>query len=56
MDLKIKTVQDDGGLGICSSKKVEADLPGTHRLEVTKTNESYKINLHPQWINHPHHY
>ena len=45
-DLKIKTVQDDGGLGnMLIEKRLNLIYPGTHRLEVTKTNESYKINL-----------
>lgn len=46
MDLKIKTVQDDGGLGnMLIEKRLNLIYPCTHRLEVTKTNESYKINL-----------
>jgi len=46
MDLKIKAVQEDGGLGnMLIEKRLNLIYPGTHRLEVTKTNESYTINL-----------
>ena len=46
-DLKIKSTQDEGGLGnMLIEKRLNLMYPGTHRLEVFKTSESYKINLH----------
>jgi len=46
IDLKAKTEQANGGLGnMLIEKRLNLIYPGTHRLEVSKTNESYKINL-----------
>lgn len=46
IDLKIKSDQANGGLGnLLIEKRLNLIYPGTHRLEVSKTNESYKINL-----------
>lgn len=45
-DLKIKAAQEDGGLGnLLIEKRLNLIYPGTHRLEIAKTNENYKINL-----------
>ena len=46
IDLKIKSDQANGGLGnMLIEKRLNLIYPGTHHLEVSKTNESYKINL-----------
>lgn len=45
-DPKQKTEQGNGGLGnMLIEKRLNLIYNGKHRLEVTKTNESYKINL-----------